>query len=290
MQHKKEKIMIVAKTYPVPSSKYIELVCTAGVNEQGQWRRLYPIQFRLLQENKRYKKWEYIETVITKAENDRRPESYRPEQDRIEVIDNAKISPAVIKNRKAKFLNCTKIYQNMDELIQLAHSDEISIALFKPKKIEKFLCERDNRDWDSKRLQDLERQKMQLKLFDDRTTVSDDFRNVKKLPYRFKYRFIDEKENKSNMTILDWEIGQLFWNSLKSQRNNEEKACDEVRKKYFEKFVESKTYEILFVLGTIHRFHSQRASNPFSIIGVIYLTEEVQAIAQAMRQQGELPL
>lgn len=40
------KVLITVKTYPVPSTKYDELVCTAGVTEPGDFIRLYPINFR----------------------------------------------------------------------------------------------------------------------------------------------------------------------------------------------------------------------------------------------------
>jgi hypothetical protein len=40
----KKRILIVAKTYPCPSTKYGELVCTAGIDETGKWHRLYPVQ------------------------------------------------------------------------------------------------------------------------------------------------------------------------------------------------------------------------------------------------------
>ena len=43
-----EEILITVKTYPTLSKKYHELVCTAGVNTEGEWRRLYPVQFRQL--------------------------------------------------------------------------------------------------------------------------------------------------------------------------------------------------------------------------------------------------
>ena len=35
-----ERILITVKTYPVLSRKYAELVCTAGVTEAGEWRRV----------------------------------------------------------------------------------------------------------------------------------------------------------------------------------------------------------------------------------------------------------
>ena len=39
---KSEKVLITVLTYPHPSEKYEELVCTAGINESGEWVRLYP--------------------------------------------------------------------------------------------------------------------------------------------------------------------------------------------------------------------------------------------------------
>lgn len=39
------RVLITVKTYPIPSSKYDELVCTAGVTEAVDFVRLYPINF-----------------------------------------------------------------------------------------------------------------------------------------------------------------------------------------------------------------------------------------------------
>lgn len=41
------KVLITVKTYPAISSKYDELVCTAGFREDGTWIRIYPIQFTI---------------------------------------------------------------------------------------------------------------------------------------------------------------------------------------------------------------------------------------------------
>ena len=37
------KVLITVKTYPTISTKYEELVCTAGFKEDGTWIRIYPI-------------------------------------------------------------------------------------------------------------------------------------------------------------------------------------------------------------------------------------------------------
>jgi hypothetical protein len=36
------KVLISVKTYPTLSTKYNELVCTAGFLEDGSWVRIYP--------------------------------------------------------------------------------------------------------------------------------------------------------------------------------------------------------------------------------------------------------
>ncbi len=41
-----------AKTYPNLSSKYKETVCTAGINEYGEWVRIYLIPYISLKKQK----------------------------------------------------------------------------------------------------------------------------------------------------------------------------------------------------------------------------------------------
>jgi len=72
------KILITVKTYPTISTKYDELVCTAGFREDGSWIRLYPIQFRKRPYAEQYKKYQWIELDIIKNTKDTRPESFRP--------------------------------------------------------------------------------------------------------------------------------------------------------------------------------------------------------------------
>jgi hypothetical protein len=39
---RKERIVILAKTYPSPSSQYVETSCVAGISSDGEMRRLIP--------------------------------------------------------------------------------------------------------------------------------------------------------------------------------------------------------------------------------------------------------
>ncbi len=48
---------------------------------------------------------------------------------------------------------------------------------------------------------------------------------VKKLPYKFSYRFFTEGDKEPRkMMIEDWEIGALFWNCLYQTDGDEEAA------------------------------------------------------------------
>ncbi len=44
----KKKVLITVTTYPLPSRSYDELVCTAGVLENGEWIRIYPVPLKFL--------------------------------------------------------------------------------------------------------------------------------------------------------------------------------------------------------------------------------------------------
>ena len=84
----KIKVLITIKTYPLPSKKHRELVCTGGVLEDGSLIRLYPIDFRYRPYWEWYSKYEWIELEVEKNESDPRPESYRPISE-IKVISKA---------------------------------------------------------------------------------------------------------------------------------------------------------------------------------------------------------
>ena len=96
---------------------------------------------------------------------------------------------------------------------------------------------------------------------------------IKKLPYKFFYKFQDNKNIESRLMIEDWEIGQLYWNCLKNS-SNEQEALEKVRQKY-EGFITNN--EITLFLGTTKEFHFRKAKNPFVIIGVFYPQKNKQS-------------
>lgn len=84
-----EKILILCKTYPSPSEKYVETSCVAGVRVDGTLIRLYPVPFRLVAADKQFKKWQWVTAKVEKARKDHRPESYQIKIDTLDCSSDA---------------------------------------------------------------------------------------------------------------------------------------------------------------------------------------------------------
>ncbi len=260
-----EKILILAKTYPTLSEKYLETVCTAGIREDGTWVRIYPVRFRQMSEVERYQKYQWITCDVYKPEmkNDRRHESYH-------VEGGIRIGPAIStkdswSERRKVVLGRTKIYTNKHELIGASRNFATSLAIFKPTRIEGPFAEVDEREWDQVKLKRALGKARQLDLFEE---ASRQFTIVKKLPYKFHYTVYDDDGAESHHVILDWEIGSLFWGEVK-RLGTEEAAKDSVIKK-FASFCNLDKYDTHFYMGTSKEFQQKNAPNPWMIIGVGY--------------------
>lgn len=260
------KVLITVKTYPTISGKYEELVCTAGFTEEGDFIRIYPVPFRKLDFDKRYKKYQWVEVDLVKNARDFRPESFRPYSDKsaFQIIQSLDTSDYWRERKKVVLKK--KVYTSLSELIADAKdkSKYTSLAVFKPTRILDFYVEQTERDWDKAKLEQIIAERKQMNLFDE--NLKEDFELVKKLPYKFKFKFVDENGIESNMMIEDWETGQLYWNSYRSHKD-EAKAIADVRKKYFDDF--AKTKDLYFYLGTTQSHHL-RSRNPFMIIGTFH--------------------
>lgn len=143
------KVLITVKTYPTLSTKYNELVCTAGFREDGTWIRIYPIQFRKRPYAQQYKKYQWIELDIVKNEKDFRPESFRPvsHDTKINLLKELPPDGEAWHDRRKIVLG--KIYYNLAELIAEAKNKSIqtSLAVFRPSIVKDFVVEGVEREW-----------------------------------------------------------------------------------------------------------------------------------------------
>ncbi len=261
------RVFITVKTYPTLSKKYDELVCTAGILDDGSWVRIYPLPFRKLDYENRYRKYQWMELPLVKNESDPRPESYKiTDLSKVQLIGEPVGTKQGWAERKLIVFGKNEIHSDLAALIARANNNELSIAIFKPAELLEFVVEKTEREWDQDSLEILKAKANQLSLFQTEDEVKKEFLIVNKLPYKFSYRFSDCTGKESTLMIEDWEIGALFWNCLTQSEGNEDKAINLVRNKYMEEF---SSKEIFLFLGTTRQFHGW-AKNPFVIIGVFY--------------------
>jgi hypothetical protein len=272
----RKKVYITVKTYPIISSKYDELVCTAGILEDGSWIRLYPLPFRKLSNDKKYSKYQWIEVDVEKSTTDYRKETYKViNRDTIQAYDHIKRGKTPWEDRKRIIFKSQKVFTNLTEVINLAKKDDISLGIFKPAFVDKFVFEETEREWPKEKLELLAFKAQQLSLFETEKEIINQFKVVQKIPYKFFYVFQDNEGKEAKLMIEDWEIGMLYINCLKKANGNEAETLKKVKQMYFDKFVKT---DIYFFLGTTLEFH-RIAPNPFIIVGVLPLP---------VNKQGEL--
>lgn len=256
MDGKIVKILITCKTYPNPSLSYQEIVCTAGITEQGQFVRLYPVNYRYLPADKQYKKYDWIATGLEKRMEDPRPESYRPDIRNLQIIDRIGTEHNW-ENRKKIVLSAPQ--QTMCDLQSQGQAVQ-SLGIVKPRKIIGLTTKLTERDWSAAH-QNLLRQE---NLFGDKN------KPLEKIPFAFyvKY-FCEHPDCKSHdQSIIDWELSSLYL-KMKKQYASEDKAIAMVHQKYLDEILSDKC-DTLFFVGTVLKHNS------WLVIGMFYPKKERQ--------------
>lgn len=257
---RRERILILAKTYPSPSARYVETSCVAGIAEDGSMRRLYPVPFRMIEEGKQFKKWQWIDVLVEKANKDHRPESHRLDVGTLQCGD-------VIDTRRAwaarwEWLDKIPTFDNFDAIEAGRAKDGLTVALLKPKRILALeITKARNPDWTEEERQKLLSEQMQGNLFTEEEAKRQ-IRELRKVPFDFYYRYAcdtpdGEKEFKHK--IIDWEAGALFWNCRRMYGDNWE---DQFRAKLEGQLGEK---HLMFLMGNQHRFPEQ-----WLIISLVY--------------------
>jgi hypothetical protein len=238
------KVLITVKTFPIPSSKYDELVCTAGVNEQGDFIRLYPINFRDLPFSQQYKKYQWLEVEATKHKGrDSRKESYRPNCDSI-CLHGEPLTSGSNWAERARYV-LAKPSQSMEELHEKQARDKTSLGIFQPKEVMDLIITKADEDWKPA----FKAQLMQQRLWEDRKASKEPPRKV---PFKFQYKFSCDDvrcNGKHQMMIEDWEVGALYWNCIDEGATPIE-ASQKVKQKFLNQICASDRVTHFYV-GTV---------------------------------------
>ncbi len=269
----RKKVLITVTTYPLPSRSHDELVCTAGVLEDGSWIRIYPVPLSFLVDLKKggkvnQVKYSWVELDLQRRIDDFRPESYSPVNYDFKDLRTGKRIGTETNWTLRKELCLKNVYTNKAKLINDSKEPKnVSLAAFKPAKILGLDIEEDTPEWKDEWIEI----RKQGDLF---ATVKPIEKIIPKLPYKFYYRFTDDTGKESKLMIEDWEIGALYWNCLRKAKENKSIALQKVREQYEDNFIKNK--DIHLFLGTTKEWHRRRATNPFVIIGIFYPKREIQ--------------
>lgn len=242
----------MVKTYPTPSSKYIETCCTAGITENGEPIRIYPVPFRQLQDDHRYKKWQWIEAPVAQSNSDSRQESHKIQFTEIQLKET--IDTSDHWNKRLPWIRRFPRYYDMKVLAADGKKGVCSLAYMKIDSLNRLEIKKAKREKFSKQeLEDLARSSHDLFSNQDLCEIET---LLEKIPYDFYYHFtINDKVQKAK--IIDWEICQLYRNCVQSYGNKWE---EKIQQKYYEQY---KNFTLYLIMGNQVRFRDQ-----FMIISV----------------------
>lgn len=267
--YNEEDLLILVKTYPSPSAKYRETTCVAAVNREGKMRRIFPVPFRLLSGDSQFNKWEWIKARLAVPTSDHRPEK-SPDRRRFSIVRSGNF----IKTAKGDWgerleriePHVLPSFPALEERRQV--SGETLGAIRPTELLELEIKASRERDWT---------EADRCKLIQDGLFDSPAVRNrppLRKLPHDFYYHYLCETPTgvqKFRHKLVDWEAGALYWQCQQRYGSSwEEKFRQKLEVEFAQK-------DLIFLMGTIHRFPSQ-----WLIIGVIYPPKQKPALVQQL--------
>lgn len=275
---RREEVLMIVKTYPTPSSKYGELVCTAGIRlRDNTWIRIYPYPFRQAKTSEQFEKYDIIEVALEKETKDPRPDSFK-------LYDLNSI-------RKLRHLGPERHWTERMSFIRTTSADSVASLMQGMLSEDKtkwgksilpvpVLSASAKLSWDYRgeewKDEDLEKLKSaanpnQLSLFATEE-AKNYFQTLKRIPYTFRLTFKDLTEKEYTFPVLDWEIAQLFL-KVRSVTGSDESALDKVRFK-IENQIFKTDNEVFIILGNIHHRFKKRDS--LAVDGFIYPKRQQQ--------------
>lgn len=229
----KLRLLVTVKAYPSPSTKYEETVCCAGITEDKQWVRLYPVPYRDLPGQRQFQKYDLVEVTAERREahKDDRPESWRPRLDTMKIVGH--IDPDYNWRERLAWIKPT-ILPGYAELLRLQQSENKSLGAFRPAKILGVKVKPEEDRWSAAQMAAINQQN----LFSDKEPLE-------VVPYRFQIGFDDEDGKPHWLSVIDWEFSQL-WRKERDRLHDAKKAADQVHKK-LEQVTSAQKDLILFV-------------------------------------------
>ena len=256
---RKVRILILCKTYPSPSAKYAETSCVAGMDEDGNLIRLYPVPFRLVTGDQQFAKWQWIEGLIERSPTDRRPESHKIG---VDSICTGRTLPAGDWHERRAWLNKLTVYESFDALDIARIDSGVTLGLIKPLRICALRVQKSTSEkWTPEEIEKLESLQRQPSLFEEQERAS--IKRLEKVPFDFHYIYeclVNGEVKSYTHKIVDWEASQLYRNVY---RKHGGAGWEGPFRHKLE--TELPTRDLMLLMGTIHRFPAQ-----WLIVSLIY--------------------
>lgn len=248
-----KNVLVTVKAYPNPSRRYGETVCIAGIDlRTNKWVRLYPIPFRDLDNEQKFKKYSIIEVKAKKSIDDNRLESFKVDVDSIKIKDFLNTKD---KWERRKRIVLSNVDKSMCEILQKRETEEKSLGAFKPRKID-FVWKKSR----SKNQNERESCYAQLSFFNKIKGAPE------VIPYDFRYRFFCNNKplcRGHDYSIIDWEIGQAY-RDWRLKYSSESLLLEKIKQRWLTLNCSTKN-DVYFFVGNLKRFRDK-----FMILGVFY--------------------
>lgn len=184
----KERILITVRTYPTFSKTYIETVCTGGINDRGEWRRLYPVALRYAEEEQRYRTFDIVEVRLREG-TDGRSETRKPEMATLKITGHA--------DKWAD--RCDWIDPTICPSVAAMTATNRSLAPVAVKQVLEFIAKPAAADWSAEQREQLK----QSLMFGTRL-------ELEKVPFDFRLRWQDQDGQEHDSLILALEMYQTW--------------------------------------------------------------------------------
>ncbi len=232
----RKRVLLAVKAYPTTSRKYGATYCAAGVTDDGEWIRMYPMSFHhyIKQRLPRYS-WIELECKKDTSEKLQRKESYKVREETITVVDDSYTS---YSGRKDYWSSRNRLLlplasESVEDLKAQQGADKTSLGLIRPRYVTDFVIQSPADDGETVLFQ---------------TDLEGNAVPTPNPPPTAKYQFRCTDECPGHeMVCLDWELGQA-WRKWKKQYLDESSVAEKVREKFFAHMVE-KT-DLRFFMGT----------------------------------------
>lgn len=234
-----KRILILGMTYPSYSNKYVENVCTGGLEEgTSKMVRIHPVPARYLDPEHRFKKFQWIKARVMKHPGDPRPESLRVDPQSIEPQE--KIPSEDVEGRRRLIEASPHLAKSVEELKDRWDHDRTSLGAIRPREILGVrLVPRsgsERQEWLAKEKALLSQETLPF----ERAPKPLDFPEVE---FRVSWKCDDGRCATHDMSLAEWGLHELY-RKLAGDPLRNDKVKEEMRKR-----LDLKTRDVFLFLG-----------------------------------------